>query len=120
LPVYVVCTKAPFEDVMRGLRLLAVEHGVESLLSVDIGRDGLLTSYESRLGSYRTDTLARATLASAVDRLGLKAAIAVAALRAEGGGALDLNELTATLIYLKDRGALLGVLQAPVGDYRFL
>ena len=112
--VYGVCTRDPWESMVRGLRWLVGEYGPACMLHSDIGGDALLLGYEEGLGSYKTDTIARALLAEAAG-WGVRSLIAIGCLGCEGGGAeLDVHWLAADLAYAAERGALVGVLDAPL------
>ncbi len=113
--VYRLCVAGGFEGVMEGLRWLDRRYSPKCTIHADIGGDGLLTGYESSLGSYRIDSIARAALAEASERLGWKSLVAVGGLGLEGGRRreLDLGELVAGLLYYEDMGALLGVVEPP-------
>ena len=114
-PVYRICVKAAREEVMEALEWLHREYGPVCSLHADIGGDGLLTGFEEGLGSYTTDTLARAALVEASSWYGWRSLLAVGGLQLEGGNrrALRLDEQVADLLYYKEKGALLGVVEPP-------
>lgn len=111
LRVYSVCTRDPWPDVVSAVDYVAEEIGPDCWVAADIGGDGLLTGYESQLGSYKTDTFARAALAVLRERRGVPGLIAIGGLGLEGGRRKELNdvELVATLLWHKERGAFRGV-----------
>lgn len=116
--VYGVCTRDPWESMVRGLKRLIRDYEPTCMLHSDIGGDALLLGYEDRLGSYKTDTVARALLAEAVEWR-VKSIIAIGCLGCEGGGAeLDMEWLAADVAYTAEQGALLGVLGGtlPTGE----
>lgn len=115
--VYIICAEDPWDDIVEALEWLATNHRVSCTLHADIGGDGLLTGYERMLGSYKVDTVARAALAYAAERLGWRAVIAVGAAGGEGGGVeIDHAELAVTLALLEERGAILGVVAPRPGS----
>jgi hypothetical protein len=110
--VYGLCVKHDWRTLVRGVEELVKRLPVRSMLSADIGGDGLVLGYESSLGSYAVDTVARALLAYASRELGVPAAVATAAVGAEGGGReLDHGWLAATLLYLDSLGAVKASIQ---------
>ena len=107
---YRICVWTGLDRVLEGLRWLA-RKGITCALYTDIGGDGLLAGYESMLGSYRIDTLARAALAVAVEQGVIpRAVLAVGGIGLEGGARRTLNaeELAATLLYYWEKGSLIG------------
>ena len=62
---------------MEALDWLSENHDPELALHAEIGGDGLLTGFERNLGSYKTDTLARAALLMATESHGWGSYIAV-------------------------------------------
>jgi len=108
-PVYVVCTRDPWGGIVDGFGWLLDRYGPRCVLAGDVGGDGLVLGYESEMGSYVTDSVARAVLAWAQRVRGVRGVVAVAAPGAEGGGGvLDVGEIAADLLYLDRGGALLG------------
>ncbi len=113
--VYRLCVAEGFEGVLEGLRWLDRRYSSECTVHADIGGDGLLTEYESSLGDYGIDAVARAALAEASEELGWRSLVAVGGLGLEGGRRRELNlgELAADLLYYEGWGALLGVVEPP-------
>ncbi len=108
VPVYIVCREADVEGIAEGLLWAVREHGVDCTLHTDLGGNSLVLGYEDRLGSYTTDTLARAALYLVSRRTGLRSIVAAGLLGGEGGGGeLSLLWLAATLALLRERGAIL-------------
>jgi len=62
---YLLCVEEPWSRIVEGLEWAIEKLGPKCIVSTDIGGDGVLLGYESMLGSYTTDAIARA-------RLGLK------------------------------------------------
>lgn len=115
--VYRLCVKAERSLVEEALEWLDRAYRPECTLHTDIGGDGALTGYEKDLGSYITDTLARAALLWAHEMLGWRSLLAIGGLQLEGGRRrfLNLEELVADLLYYEEKGALLGVIDPPPG-----
>jgi len=115
--VYRIClgSDEPGRAALEGLEWLHKSRSPCCSLHTDIGGDGLLTGFEAGLGSFKTDSLARAALAEASRRLGWRSLVAVGGLGLEGGKkrSLLLHELAADLLYYEWRGALLGVVEPP-------
>ena len=113
--VYAICTRDSWGEMVRGLGYLLDSHGPRCMLHADVGGDGVLLGYESRLGgSYETDAVARALLAWASERRGVRSLVASGCVGCEGGAAeLDEAELAADLLHLDALGALLGALELP-------
>ncbi len=115
--VYVVCADDIYENVLEAMDWVARVLRPACTLHTDLGGDGLVLGYEEKLGSYATDTVARAALAYLERRWGIAARIGVGGLGAEGGGKeINMWELVADLYYLKDKGALLTVLEPDPTD----
>ncbi len=115
--VYVVCADDSYESVLEAMDWVARVLRPACTLHTDLGGDGLVLGYEEKLGSYATDAVARAALAYLARRWGIPARIGVGGLGAEGGGKeINVWELVADLYYLKDRGALLTVLEPDPSD----
>ncbi len=75
-----------------------------------MGGDSILLGYESRLGSYITDTVATASLYWLSSQYGIRTILAIGSFGAEvGGSELNLEEIVLTLIYLMERETLLGI-----------
>lgn len=107
--IYVICTKDSFENIVEGVEHLFSTANPDAVLYTDIGGDALLLGYESYLGSYITDTVARAALSKVATSHGLKPMLGIGAIGAEGGGGyLDMEELVAGLVYLDEIGVVLG------------
>jgi len=105
--VYIICAREPWHELVRAAEWLVERLEPGCWLASDIGGDGLLLGYETGLGSYRTDTAARAVLAWAAETHDLQAMLAVAAAGAEAGGAIPAWEALGNLAYLHAKGALL-------------
>ena len=115
--IYAVCTRDTWREMMEGLMYLIDTYKPSCMLHTDLGGDGLVTGYEETLGSYKTDTVARALLAEAADLVGVKSITAVGCTGCEGGGdELSDEWLAATLIYAEKHSALIGVTE-PSMDY---
>jgi hypothetical protein len=116
-PVYVLCTKDPLEKIIEGLEWVVETLKPDCMLHTDIGGDGLLLGCESELGSFKTDTLARAALAHVSLERSIKSYIAVGALGGEGGGrTLRISEIMASLQLLYESGAVESVVLPKVED----
>ena len=112
LRTYTICTKEGWNSILEAVDYVASEISPSCWLASDIGGDGAVTGYESKHGSYKTDSIARAALAYASRRHGLRGIVAVGGLGLEGGGrydSLDMNEMTATMMWHEKHKALLGV-----------
>ena len=117
--VYVICTKESWEDMVEGLNWIMKSYRPSCLVHTDIGGDAIVLGYEERLGSFKADTVARALLAHASKRYGVRSLIASAAVGAEGGGEeLSLEWLAADLEFLRSKGALIAVTTLPREVYR--
>ncbi|MEB3806096.1 MAG: DUF1152 domain-containing protein [Desulfurococcales archaeon] len=114
-PVYRVCLRAPWEEVMEGVEWLISTYKPRCMLHADLGGDGLLTGYEESLGSYIADTLARAVLHEVATRHRIRSTLAVGALQLEGGRRrlFSLEEQVAAIAYYDSLGHLLGVIDPP-------
>lgn len=107
--VHIICTRDLYSEIVEGLEHVVQEHAPDAILYTDIGGDALLLGYESRLGSYVTDTVARAAIAEVAKRYSTRAVLGIGAIGAEGGGGyLSMSELTADILYLHKFGALIG------------
>ncbi len=115
LHVYRICVKTGKEEVLQALDWLAHRYKPKCTLHVDIGGDGILTGYETSLGSYIVDSMARAVIAEASEKHGWKSLLAIGGLHLEGGRrrVLDLAEQVAALLYHRAHNALLGVIDPP-------
>ncbi len=110
--VYVVCVEEPIEKVFKAMDWFAGNIKPACMLHTDLGGDGLVLGYEEKLGSYRTDTVARAALAYVSEKWGIPTRIGIGGLGAEGGGGeLNMWELVADLLYLKYNRVLLAVIE---------
>ncbi len=108
--IYAVCTRDPWREMVDGLRFLIETYRPKCMLHTDLDGDGVLSGYEDSLGSYKTDTVARALLAQAAGRASVKSITAVGCTGCEGGGGeLSSEWLAATLLYAEKQEALLGV-----------
>ncbi|MEB3787655.1 MAG: DUF1152 domain-containing protein [Desulfurococcales archaeon] len=109
--IYRVCLWASRDTVLEGLKWLASQWRPECSIHADIGGDGILTGYETSLGSYRLDTLARAAIALAMERgLWSRGVIAAGGVGLEGSikRLLSMEELAASLLYYDIHDAILG------------
>ncbi len=114
--VYAICTEDPWSMTARGLSRLLEVYRPRCMIHTDLGGDGVLLGYEESLGSYTTDTVARALLYWAAREHGAKTLIAAGCVGCEGGGTeLDDEWLAASLLYADRRGALVGVMDPPTG-----
>ena len=113
--VYRVCVKSDRGEVEEALEWLDDHYSPHCTLHADIGGDGILTGFEEGLGSYITDTLARASLLWATKKFGWKSYLAIGGLQLEGGKrrVLDLDELVADLLYYEEKGGLKAVIDPP-------
>ncbi len=113
--VYRVCVKSERGQVEEALEWLENRYSPNCTLHTDIGGDGILTGFEESLGSYITDTLARASLLWAREKFGWRSYLAVGGLHLEGGRrrVLNLDELVADLLYYEERGGLKAVVDPP-------
>ncbi len=109
--VYVVCIEDPIGEVFKAMDWIAGNIRPVCMLHTDLGGDGLVLGYEEKLGSYSTDTVARAALAYISKEWGIPTRIGIGGLGAEGGGELNMWELVADLLYLKYNGVLLAILE---------
>ena len=100
--VYAICTRDPWSHMVQGLTRLLRDHRPGCMIHTDIGGDGAVLGYESSLGSYKTDTIAKALLAEAAEH-GVGSLVAVACLGCEGGGELDETWLAASVLYAMRR-----------------
>ena len=108
--IYAVCTRDTWREMMEGLTHLIDTYKPSCMLHTDLGGDGLVTGYEDSLGSYKTDTVARALLAQATSHTGVRSILAAGCTGCEGGGGELSDEwLATTLLYAEKQGALLGV-----------
>ncbi|MCE4629831.1 MAG: DUF1152 domain-containing protein [Desulfurococcales archaeon] len=111
---YIVCTRDSFNDVVKGLEWIIERYNPRFMLHSDIGGDSLIMGYEHRLGSYLTDTIARAVLTIIARKYGVRSYLAVACVGCEGGGGeLDPHELAANLKYASGKGALVKTIILP-------
>ena len=95
---------------MDGLRFLIETYRPKRMLHTDLGGDGVVTGYEDSLGSYKTDTVARALLPEAAGQAGVNSITAVGCTGCEGGGGeLSGEWFAATLLFAEKQGAFLGV-----------
>ncbi len=107
--VFIACVRAPWESLVEGLSWVYDVFKPSCMVGFDIGGDSLLLGYEDSLGSYKTDTVARAALAWLSERYNVRALIGVGGAGAEGGGGeISLVDLAAVLEYLESEHALLG------------
>ena len=112
--VYGICTRDPWGTMLQGLQSLIQRYRPSCLLHTDNGGDGIVLGYEDRLGTFKTDTVAKALLAEASEN-GPRSIIAAGCVGCEGGGTeLDEAWLAAGLYYAMRRGALLGALEPPL------
>ncbi len=113
--IYGVCTMDPWSKMLQGLLHIIEEHRPSCMLHADNGGDGIVLGYEERLGTYKTDTVAKALLAEAAEQQGVKSITAIGCLGCEGGGTeLDEAWLAANLHYNARHGALIGVTEPPL------
>jgi len=111
---YIVCARDSFNNVVEGLEWIIENYRPEVLLHSDIGGDSLIIGYEKKLGSYKTDTIARASLALIAKKYKVKSYLAVSCVGCEGGGGeLDHYELAANLEYAANKGALVKTILLP-------
>ncbi len=111
---YIICIGDGFDNVILGLEWIYRRYRPGILLHSDIGGDSLLMGYEEKLGSYKTDTVARASLAYLARRYGLKSYLAAGCVGCEGGGD-ELNhwELASNIEYAYRNGALVKAMVLP-------
>ena len=108
--IYAICTRDHWRDMQDGLQYLIETYKPACMLHADLGGDGIVTGYEDALGSYKTDTVARALLAQAAGHAGVESILAAGCVGCEGGGGeLSGEWLAATLLYAEKRGGLIGV-----------
>jgi len=106
---YLLCVEEPWKSILEGLEWAVERFSPDCIISADIGGDGVLLGYESMLGSYTTDAVARAALAWASREYSLRAIVAAGGIGAEGGGReLSPAELYATISYLAEKGVVIG------------
>ncbi len=112
--VYVSCTRDPFQDVVEGLAWVIQRFRPRAMIHADLGGDGIVLGYEESLGSYKTDTVARAALAVVSTRYNVRSYLAEACVGCEGGGGeLDHRELAGNLEYAARIGALVKTIVLP-------
>jgi len=111
--VYAICVEEEREKIMEGIKHLVNTKGARVWIATDLGGDSLLKGDEPHLGSYTTDMLAEASLASASDQLSIKTYLAVGALGMEGGGEMDQANLASRLLELERGGHYLGQYYPP-------
>ncbi len=117
--VYVICTRDQWSMMTMGLTHLLDKYKPKCMINTDLGGDGVLLGYEENLGSFTTDTVAKALLYWAAREHGVRTLIASGCVGCEGGGR-ELSEewLAASLLYTDNQGALVGVLEPPSNGAR--
>ncbi len=106
---FLLCTEDPWSNIMQGVKWVVQNIEPTCFIHTDIGGDSLLLGYETMLGSYTVDTVARATLTTLAKQYSIPTYIAAGGIGAEGGG-VELNpiELATTLETLLEAGAIKG------------
>jgi len=116
--VYGICTRDSWDTMLKGLQALLRRYQPSCMLHADNGGDGIVLGYEDRLGSYKTDTVAKALLAEAAEN-GPRSITAAGCVGCEGGGTeLDEDWLAADLYYAMRHGALIGAVEPPLSAAR--
>ncbi len=108
--IYAVCTRDSWPSLVAGIEYLVELYKPRCIIGADIGGDALVLGYEPSMGSYKTDSIARALLAHIAEKGLAKTVVATAAISAEGGGGeLDTGWVATSLLYHEEHDALLGV-----------